>query len=125
MGYLLLVSQRRKETEEARFRGKVEKEFRTGALINSFNSQILNYNLTHCSDVSEFKYLGVVDKKPQKRALVLRHFSARAMEDQGLAEGMAFNPLKKYYLETDFGRKVTKLLLEFFDKSEAEIRRVP
>jgi len=44
-------------------------------------------------------------------------FRARMMEieDLGLARGVPIDPLKKYYLKTEFGEKVAKLLLEFFD----------
>ncbi len=53
-------------------------------------------------------------------------FRARMMEieDQGLAESVAIDPLKKYYVKTEFGGKVAELLLEFFDKAEAQIRKV-
>ena len=53
-------------------------------------------------------------------------FRARMMEieDQGLAESVAIDPLKKYYVKTDFGEKVAEFLLELFDKAEAEIKRV-
>ena len=52
-------------------------------------------------------------------------FRARMMEieDKGLAESVAIDPLKKYYVKTDFGEKVAELLLEFFNKAEAEIKR--
>ena len=44
-------------------------------------------------------------------------FRARMMEieDLGLARSVPIDPLKKYYLKTEFGEKVAKLLLEFFD----------
>ena len=53
-------------------------------------------------------------------------FRARMMEieDRGLAESVAIDPLKKYYVKTEFGGKVAELLLEFFDKAEAEIKKV-
>ncbi len=38
------------------------------------------------------------------------------MEDLGLAESVAIDPLKKYYVITEFGDKVAKLLLTFFDE---------
>ncbi len=38
------------------------------------------------------------------------------MEDLGLAESVAIDPLKKYYVITEFGDKVAKLLLAFFDE---------
>jgi hypothetical protein len=36
------------------------------------------------------------------------------IEDLGLAKSERIDPLKKYYLITEFGEKVAKLLLEFF-----------
>ena len=49
-------------------------------------------------------------------------FRARMMEleNQGLAESVAIDPLKNYYVKTKFGEKIADLLLEFFDKAEAE-----
>ncbi|UCC33236.1 MAG: hypothetical protein JSW53_05565 [Candidatus Bathyarchaeota archaeon] len=49
-------------------------------------------------------------------------FRARMMEleDQGLAESVAIDPLKKYYVKTSFGERVAELLLELFDKTEEE-----
>jgi len=45
-------------------------------------------------------------------------FRARMIEIEnlGLAESKRIDPLKKYYVPTEFGEKVAKLLLEFFDK---------
>ncbi len=45
-------------------------------------------------------------------------FRARMIEIEGLglAKSERIDPLKKYYLKTEFGEKVAKLLLEFFDK---------
>jgi len=45
-------------------------------------------------------------------------FRARMIEieDLGLAKSERIDPLKKYYLKTEFGEKIAKLLLEFFDK---------
>ena len=45
-------------------------------------------------------------------------FRARMIEiaDLGLAKGERIDPLKKYYVKTEFGDKVARLLLEFFDK---------
>lgn len=40
------------------------------------------------------------------------------IEDLGLAESKRIDPLKRYYVKTQFGEKVAKLLLEFFDKLE-------
>ncbi len=47
-------------------------------------------------------------------------FRARMIEieDLGLAKSERIDPLKKYYLITEFGEKVAKLLLEFFDELE-------
>jgi hypothetical protein len=41
------------------------------------------------------------------------------IEDLGLARSERIDPLKKYYLETEFGERVAKLLLDFFDKLKA------
>lgn len=43
-------------------------------------------------------------------------FRSRMMEIEnlGLAESVAIDPLKKYYVKTEFGEKVAKLLLELF-----------
>jgi hypothetical protein len=38
------------------------------------------------------------------------------IEDLGLAKSERIDPLKKYYLKTEFGEKVAKLLLKFFDE---------
>jgi DNA-binding HxlR family transcriptional regulator len=38
------------------------------------------------------------------------------IEELGLAESKRIDPLKKYYLITELGEKVAKLLLEFFDE---------
>jgi len=45
-------------------------------------------------------------------------FRARMIEieDLGLAKGIAIDPLKKYYVKTELGEKVAKLLLDLFDK---------
>jgi len=45
-------------------------------------------------------------------------FRARMIEieDLGLAKGKRIDPLKKYYVKTEFGEKVARLLLEFFGK---------
>ncbi len=45
-------------------------------------------------------------------------FRARMMEieDLGLAKSERIDPLKKYYLITELGEKVAKLLLGFFDE---------
>lgn len=38
------------------------------------------------------------------------------IESLGLAKSERIDPLKKYYVKTDFGEKVAKLLLGFFDE---------
>jgi len=45
-------------------------------------------------------------------------FRARMIEieDLGLAKGERIDPLKKYYVRTELGEKVARLLLEFFDQ---------
>ncbi len=45
-------------------------------------------------------------------------FRARMIEieDLGLARSERIDPLKKYYLKTELGEKIARLLLEFFDK---------
>jgi hypothetical protein len=47
-------------------------------------------------------------------------FRARMIEieELGLAKSEKIDPLKRYYLKTEFGQKAAKLLLEFFDKLE-------
>jgi hypothetical protein len=44
-------------------------------------------------------------------------FRARMIEIEslGLAKSERIDPLKKYYIKTELGEKVAKLLLEFFD----------
>ena len=48
-------------------------------------------------------------------------FRARMIEIEslGLAKSERIDPLKKYYMKTELGEKVAKLLLEFFDDVEA------
>src|SRR5512136_1963760 len=43
-------------------------------------------------------------------------FRARMIEieELGLAKSERIAPLKKYYLETDFGEKIAKMLIKFF-----------
>lgn len=45
-------------------------------------------------------------------------FRARMIEIEslGLAKSERIDPLKKYYMKTEFGEKVAQLLLEFFDE---------
>ncbi|MEM2098235.1 MAG: hypothetical protein QXU99_00605 [Candidatus Bathyarchaeia archaeon] len=45
-------------------------------------------------------------------------FRARMMEieDLGLAKSERIDPLKKYYLITEFGEKVARLLIDFFNE---------
>ena len=48
-------------------------------------------------------------------------FRARMIEIEslGLAKSERIDPLKKYYLKTESGEKVAKLLLDLFDELEA------
>jgi DNA-binding PadR family transcriptional regulator len=41
------------------------------------------------------------------------------IESLGLAKSERIDPLKKYYLKTEAGEKIAKLLLELFDELEA------
>ncbi len=41
------------------------------------------------------------------------------IEQLGLAKSERIDPLKKYYVITELGKKVAKLLLEFFDEFDA------
>ena len=47
-------------------------------------------------------------------------FRARMIEieELGLAKSEKIDPLKKYYIRTELGEKVAKLLMELFDKLE-------
>jgi hypothetical protein len=58
--------------------------------------------------------------KQNKLTLSDGTFRARMIEieDLGLAKSERIDPLKKYYMKTEFGEKVAELLLEFFDKAE-------
>jgi hypothetical protein len=40
------------------------------------------------------------------------------MEDLGLAESVAIDPLKKYYVKTGLSEKIAELLLNLFDELE-------
>ena len=40
------------------------------------------------------------------------------MESLGLAESVAIDPLKKYYVKTELGEKIAGLLLDFFGALE-------
>ncbi len=40
------------------------------------------------------------------------------MESLGLAESVAIDPLKKYYVKTELGEKIAGLLLALFDELE-------
>jgi hypothetical protein len=53
-------------------------------------------------------------------------FRARMIEieDLGLAKSERIDPLKKYYLSTELGEKVAKLLLGFFDELKVK-QKVP
>jgi len=48
-------------------------------------------------------------------------FRARMIEIEslGLAKSERIDPLKKYYLKTELGEKIAKLLLDLFDQLEA------
>ncbi len=48
-------------------------------------------------------------------------FRARMIEieELGLAKSQRIDPLKKFYLQTEFGEKIAKLLLGFFDVLES------
>jgi hypothetical protein len=48
-------------------------------------------------------------------------FRARMIEIEslGLAKSERIDPLKKYYVKTEFGEKVANLLLDFFDQLKA------
>jgi len=48
-------------------------------------------------------------------------FRARMIEIEslGLAKSERIDPLKKYYIKTEFGEKIAKLLIELFDEVEA------
>jgi hypothetical protein len=47
-------------------------------------------------------------------------FRSRMMEieDLGLAKSVPIDPLKKYYVKTEFGEKMARLLLELFEKTK-------
>jgi len=49
-------------------------------------------------------------------------FRARMIEIEslGLAKSERIDPLKKYYVKTELGEKVSKLLLGFFDELDAK-----
>jgi len=48
-------------------------------------------------------------------------FRARMMEieDLGLAKSIPIDPLKKYYVKTELGEKIAKLILKFFEEAAA------
>jgi hypothetical protein len=48
-------------------------------------------------------------------------FRARMIEIEslGLAKSERIDPLKKYYVKTELGEKVAKMLIEFFDQLDA------
>jgi hypothetical protein len=41
------------------------------------------------------------------------------IEELGLAKSERIDPLKKYYMKTELGEKIAKLLLGFFDELSA------
>jgi len=51
-------------------------------------------------------------------------FRSRMMEIEnlGLAKSVPIDPLKKYYMKTEFGEKVAKLLLEFFEQVKSLVK---
>jgi hypothetical protein len=59
----------------------------------------------------------------RKNKLTLSDGTFRArmieIEELGLAKSERIDPLKKYYLKTELGEKVAKLLLGFFDEISA------
>jgi hypothetical protein len=59
----------------------------------------------------------------RKNKLTLSDGTFRArmieIEELGLAKSERIDPLKKYYLRTELGEKVAKLLLGFFDEISA------
>jgi len=59
--------------------------------------------------------------KQNKLTLSDGTFRARMIEIEslGLAKSERIDPLKKYYMKTELGEKVAKLLLAFFDDVEA------
>ncbi len=59
--------------------------------------------------------------KANKLTLSDGTFRARMIEieELGLAKSERIDPLKKYYMKTELGEKVAKLLLGFFDEFEA------
>jgi len=59
--------------------------------------------------------------KENKLTLSDGTFRARMIEieELGLAKSERIDPLKKYYIKTEMGEKVAKLLLGFFDDVEA------
>ena len=58
--------------------------------------------------------------KEQNLTLSDGTFRSRMMELEslGLAESVAIDPLKKYYVITDLGNKIADLLLGLFDELE-------
>ena len=51
-------------------------------------------------------------------------FRSRMMEieDLGLAKSVPIDPLKKYYVKTELGEKIAKLLLEFFEQTRSLVK---
>jgi len=51
-------------------------------------------------------------------------FRSRMMEieDLGLAKSVPIDPLKKYYVKTELGEKIAKLLLEFFEQTKSLVK---
>ena len=81
----------------------------------------------HAIDCIFFLYLGKgrwKDAKAFMRGLGLTisdgTFRARMMEieDLGFARSIPIDPLKKYYVKTELGEKLARLLIELFKKIE-------
>ncbi len=54
-------------------------------------------------------------------------FRARMMEFEqlGLATSVKLDPLKRYYVKTDFGEKCAKLILQSFNQITRALEKVP
>jgi hypothetical protein len=72
---------------------------------------LLYINKGRWKDAKEFtRRLGLTLSDGTFRARMIE------IEDLGLAKGIPIDPLKKYYVKTDLGEKITKLILDTFDK---------
>ncbi len=54
-------------------------------------------------------------------------FRARMMEFEqlGMATSVKLDPLKRYYVKTDFGEKVAKLMLSSFNQISKAVEKIP